>query len=342
MTTLKCTLCSLSGTGARAGLRTSTGSATFGRAVWPRRNCPVPANRIDETLTKEVSVRYLITGASGMLGTDLQKALAGRDVTALGRTELDVTDIDAVRAAVAGNDVVINAAAYTKVDDAESHEDDAFAVNATGAKNLAGAAREAGARLVQVSTDYVFRGDASAPYTEDSPRDPISAYGRTKAAGEVAALAEHPDGTYIVRTAWLYGEHGPNFAATMLRLAATHPTVSVVTDQLGQPTWTADLASQIVSLVDAEAPAGIYHGTNGGEASWFDFTRAIFEEVGLDPDRVKPTDSSAFVRPAPRPAYSVLGHDAWRTAGLAPMRHWRQALADAVATGAVTPPATAE
>lgn len=277
-----------------------------------------------------------------MLGTDLQKALAGRDVTALGRTELDVTDIDAVRAAVAGNDVVINAAAYTKVDDAESHEDDAFAVNATGAKNLAGAAREAGARLVQVSTDYVFRGDASAPYTEDSPRDPISAYGRTKAAGEVAALAEHPDGTYIVRTAWLYGEHGPNFAATMLRLAATHPTVSVVTDQLGQPTWTADLASQIVSLVDAEAPAGIYHGTNGGEASWFDFTRAIFEEVGLDPDRVKPTDSSAFVRPAPRPAYSVLGHDAWRTAGLAPMRHWRQALADAVATGAVTPPATAE
>ncbi|WP_269777479.1 dTDP-4-dehydrorhamnose reductase [Mycetocola zhujimingii] len=287
-------------------------------------------------------MRYLITGASGMLGTDLQKALAGRDVTALGRTELDVTDIDAVRAAVAGNDVVINAAAYTKVDDAESHEDDAFAVNATGAKNLAGAAREAGARLVQVSTDYVFRGDASAPYTEDSPRDPISAYGRTKAAGEVAALAEHPDGTYIVRTAWLYGEHGPNFAATMLRLAATHPTVSVVTDQLGQPTWTADLASQIVSLVDAEAPAGIYHGTNGGEASWFDFTRAIFEEVGLDPDRVKPTDSSAFVRPAPRPAYSVLGHDAWRTAGLAPMRHWRQALADAVATGAVTPPATAE
>ncbi|AWB85785.1 dTDP-4-dehydrorhamnose reductase [Mycetocola zhujimingii] len=287
-------------------------------------------------------MRYLITGASGMLGTDLQKALAGRDVTALGRTELDVTDIDAVRAAVAGNDVVINAAAYTKVDDAESHEDAAFAVNATGAKNLAGAAREAGARLVQVSTDYVFRGDASAPYTEDSPRDPISAYGRTKAAGEVAALAEHPDGTYIVRTAWLYGEHGPNFAATMLRLAATHPTVSVVTDQLGQPTWTADLASQIVSLVDAEAPAGIYHGTNGGEASWFDFTRAIFEEVGLDPERVKPTDSSAFVRPAPRPAYSVLGHDAWRTAGLAPMRHWRQALADAVATGAVTPPAPAE
>jgi dTDP-4-dehydrorhamnose reductase len=287
-------------------------------------------------------VRYLITGASGMLGTDLQAALAGHDVTALGRADLDVTDIDAVRAAVSGHDVVINAAAYTKVDDAEAHEDDAFAVNATGAKNLAGAAREAGARFVQISTDYVFKGDATTPYPEDTAREPISAYGRTKAAGEVAALAEHPDGTYIVRTAWLYGQHGPNFAATMIRLAASHPTVSVVTDQLGQPTWTADLASQIVALVESGAPAGIYHGTNAGEASWFDFTQAIFEEVDLDPERVQPTDSSAFVRPAPRPAYSVLGHDGWAAAGLRPMRHWREALAHAVETGAVSRPAAVD
>ena len=274
-----------------------------------------------------------------MLGTDLQTVLAGQDVTALGRSDLDVTELDAVRAAVAGHDVVINAAAYTKVDDAESDEDAAFAVNATGAKNLAIAAREAGAKLIQVSTDYVFDGAATSPYAETAPRAPISAYGRTKAAGEELATAEHPEGTYIVRTAWLYGQHGPNFAATMLRLAGSHPTVSVVVDQLGQPTWTADLARQIVLLAESDAPAGAYHGTNSGQGSWFDFTQAIFSEAGIDPERVLPTDSTAFVRPAPRPSYSVLGHDAWAAVGLPEMRDWREALADAVASGAVAKPA---
>ncbi|HEY9424084.1 MAG TPA: dTDP-4-dehydrorhamnose reductase, partial [Microterricola sp.] len=268
-------------------------------------------------------MRYLITGAAGMLGTDLQTVLAGQDVTALGRADLDVTDLDAVRAAVAGHDVVINAAAYTKVDDAEGDEDAAYAVNATGAKNLAIAAREAGAKLIQVSTDYVFDGAATTPYAETAPRAPISAYGRTKAAGEELAVAEHPTGTYIVRTAWLYGQHGPNFAATMLRLAGSHPTVSVVVDQLGQPTWTADLARQIVLLAESDAPAGAYHGTNSGQGSWFDFTQAIFSEAGIDPERVLPTDSTAFVRPAPRPSYSVLGHDAWAAVGLPEMRDWR-------------------
>jgi dTDP-4-dehydrorhamnose reductase len=273
--------------------------------------------------------RYLVTGAGGMLGTDLLVALAGREVTAATRAELDVTDLDAVRAAVTGHDVVVNAAAYTRVDDAETHEDEAYAINARGAQNLATAAEESGARLVQLSTDYVFRGDATAPYREDAPRDPISAYGRTKAAGEQLALAAHPDGTFVVRTAWLYGEHGPNFAKTMLRLAKTHDTVSVVTDQRGQPTWTADLAAQIVALLDADAPAGVYHGTNSGEASWFEFTKAVFSAAGLDPDRVLPTDSTSFVRPAPRPSYSVLGHDAWQSAGLEPMRPWQDAWLDA-------------
>ncbi|WP_308468112.1 dTDP-4-dehydrorhamnose reductase [Rathayibacter soli] len=280
-------------------------------------------------------MRYLVTGASGMLGRDLQAALVGRDVSALGHADLDITDPDAVRAAVAGHDAVINAAAYTKVDDAETHEDDAHAVNATGAQNLAIASAEIGARLVQVSTDYVFRGDATTPYPEDAPRDPINAYGRTKADGERLAIAAHPDGTYVVRTAWIYGEHGSNFAKTMLRLAGSHKTVSVVTDQLGQPTWTGDLAAQIVQLLDADAPAGVYHGTNSGEASWFDFTKAIFSAVGLDPARVLPTDSSSFVRPALRPAYSVLGHDAWAAVGLSPLRDWREALAEAAATGAL-------
>ena len=280
-------------------------------------------------------MRYLVVGAGGMLGTDLQTALAGREVTALTRSRLDVTDASAVAAAVAGHGVVINASAYTKVDDAESHESDAFAVNAVGAGNLATAAAAAGAKLVQVSTDYVFDGGATTPYAESTPTAPVSAYGRSKAEGERLVLAAHPDGSYIVRTAWLYGENGGNFARTMLSLAASRPTVSVVDDQLGQPTWTLDLATQIVALLDNDAPAGVYHGTNSGSTSWFGFARAVFAESGLDPDRVLPTTSADFVRPAPRPAYSVLGHDAWTAAGIAPMRPWREALAAAVAAGAV-------
>lgn len=277
--------------------------------------------------------RYLIAGARGMLGQDLQRALEGRDVTALGRTDLDVTDRDAVLAAVAGHDVVINASAYTKVDDAETHEDEAYAINATGTENLAVAAEQHGAKFVTVSTDYVFDGQATEPYAEDTPRDPLNAYGRTKAAGEELALAAHPDGTYIVRTAWLYGAGGASFAKTMVKLAASHETVSVITDQVGQPTWTGDLAAQVVALLDADAPAGVYHGTNSGRASWFDFAKAVFSAAGLNPDRVTPTDSSSFVRPAARPAFSVLGHEAWRAAGLEPMRAWEAALADAARHG---------
>jgi dTDP-4-dehydrorhamnose reductase len=281
--------------------------------------------------------RYLITGAGGMLGQDLQQALAGRDVTALTRADLDITDPEAVAAAVAGHDEVVNAAAYTKVDDAESDEDAAFAVNARGPEVLARATAATGARLVHVSTDYVFDGNGTAPYAEDEPTDPIGAYGRTKAAGEAAVLANAPDTSYVVRAAWLYGAGGPNFAKTMIRLAGTHETVSVVTDQIGQPTWTGDLARQIVAMLDTDAPAGIYHGTNAGQGSWLDFTKAIFTEVGLDPERVLPTDSAAFVRPAPRPAYSVLGHDGWARAGMAPMRDWREALHAAVQAGVLAP-----
>ncbi|GGK95318.1 NAD(P)-dependent oxidoreductase [Salinibacterium xinjiangense] len=281
------------------------------------------------------SRRYLIAGAGGMLGTDLQRVLSERDVTALTRAHLDVTDANAVLSAVEGHDVVINASAYTKVDDAETHEDVAFAINAAGAANLAAAAARFGAALVQVSTDYVFDGTATTPYAEDAPCHPVSAYGRTKARGEQLALAIHPEGTRIIRTAWLYGQHGGNFAATMLRLARERDTVDVVSDQLGQPTWTMDLAARIVGMLDAGVPAGIYHGTNSGQATWFDFAQAIFELGGFDPERVKPTDSSSFVRPAPRPSYSVLGHGAWTAAGLEPMRDWKAALGSAFASGAL-------
>ncbi len=280
--------------------------------------------------------RYLVTGAGGMLGHDLQRALAGRDMTALDRRALDITDPAAVRDAVEGVDIVINAAAYTKVDDAETHEPEARAINALGPSNLASAAAASGARFVQFSTDYVFDGTAAAPYPEDAPRHPVSAYGRTKAEGEELALAANPD-TVVVRTAWLYGADGPNFARTMLRLAAERPTVSVVDDQLGQPTWTHDLAEQVVALLDAAAPAGIYHGTNSGQTTWYGFARAVFELGGHDPDRVQPTTSAEFVRPAPRPAYSVLGHARWAEAGLAPMRGWHDALEEAFETGALRP-----
>jgi dTDP-4-dehydrorhamnose reductase len=270
-----------------------------------------------------------------MLGYDLLAALDGRDVTALTRGELDVTDAVAVSSAVAGHDVVINAAAYTDVDGAEAAEDTAHLVNAVGPENLARAASEHGAVLVQVSTDYVFDGIATEPYDEDTPRVPVSAYGRTKADGERLVEQHAGDRSYIVRAAWLYGEHGKNFPATMLRLARDRDEVQVITDQIGQPTWTRDLAEQIVRLVDSGAPFGRYHGTNAGSVSWYDFARAVFGNAGLDPDRVKPTDSSTFVRPAPRPAFSVLGHAAWRRAGIEPLRDWDIALREAMSEGAV-------
>ena len=280
--------------------------------------------------------RYLVTGAGGMLGHDLVAALDGREVTAATRGDLDVTDPAAVRAAAAGHDVVVNAAAYTGVDAAESDEDTARAVNATGAGHLAAAAADVGARFVQVSTDYVFDGTATRPYPEDAPLAPLGAYGRTKADGERLVRAAHP-GAHIVRTAWLYGANGASFPKTMLGLARDRETVSVVTDQIGQPTWTRDLARAIVALLDAEAPSGTYHGTNSGAASWFEFARATFELAGLDPERVLPTDAASFVRPAPRPAYSVLGHDAWARAGLPEPRPWREALAEAIAERALDP-----
>ncbi len=224
-------------------------------------------------------------------------------------------------------DVVVNAAAYTAVDAAEEHEDLALLVNGEGPRVLADAiAQLAGIRLVHISTDYVFAGDASTPYAEDAPPSPRSAYGRTKLAGEIAVRSALPDRAFVVRTAWLYGVHGANFVQTMLTLEASKPEISVVDDQRGQPTWSRDLAHQVVRLLDSGAPAGIYHGTSSGETTWFGLTREIYRLIGADPDRVKPTTTESFPRPAPRPAFSVLGHDRWGDVGLLPIRGWRDAL----------------
>jgi dTDP-4-dehydrorhamnose reductase len=276
-------------------------------------------------------VSWLVTGAGGMLGQDLVAALEGRKVTALGgRSDLDVTDPAAVADAVAGHDVVVNCAAWTAVDDAESHEAEALRVNGDGPRVLARACAASGARLVQVSTDYVFAGDATEPYPEDAPLAPVSAYGRTKAAGEVAVREELPGAHWIVRTAWLYGEHGPSFVRTMARLQRERETVDVVDDQHGQPTWTKDVVGQVLALVDRDAAPGTYHATSSGRTTWFGLARAVFEALGADPARVRPTTSAAFVRPAPRPSFSVLSHDAWHAAGIPPIRRWEEALAAAV------------
>ncbi|GAA2230674.1 MULTISPECIES: dTDP-4-dehydrorhamnose reductase [Kitasatospora] len=275
--------------------------------------------------------RWLVTGAGGMLGRDLLDVLSGEQVTAPDRAALDITDAEAVRAAVAGHDVVVNCAAWTDVDGAESAEDAATAVNGTAVGHLARACAERGARLLQVSTDYVLPGDASRPYTEDAATGPVNAYGRSKLVGEHAVARLLPEAGYIVRTAWLYGEHGRNFVATMLSLAARQETVQVVDDQYGQPTWSYQLALRLAELGRSRsAPPGVYHGTASGRASWFELARAAFELAGLDPERVRPTDSAAFRRPAARPGYSVLGHARWSAAGLPPLPHWRDSLTEAM------------
>ena len=271
-------------------------------------------------------MRWLLVGAGGMLATDAETVLRsrGHQVTALGRSDLDITSPEAVDTAVPGHDVVLNCAAWTAVDDAETAEAQAFAVNAAGPAHLARAARAAGVRLVQVSTDYVFDGTATTPYTEDAPLRPASAYGRTKAAGEWAVRAEHPDGHLVVRTAWLYGAAGGCFPRTITRIAAERRGVSVVDDQVGQPTWTRDVADLLERLVAADVPAGTYHATSSGETSWFGFAAAACGSAGLGTEIVRPTSSAEFVRPAPRPAYSVLGHDALRAVGVDPISDWRE------------------
>ncbi|MFF0157722.1 dTDP-4-dehydrorhamnose reductase [Streptomyces sp. NPDC005263] len=280
---------------------------------------------------------WLVTGAGGMLGQDVLAALAaeGEPSVALDRAALDLTDPAAVQRALERHRpaVVVNCAAWTAVDDVETREDDAHRVNADGPAHLAQACARTGSVLLHVSTDYVFAGDATTPYAEDAPTAPRSAYGRTKLAGEQAVLKTLPDLGHVIRTAWLYGAGGPNFVRTMIRLADERETVDVVDDQRGQPTWSADLAGLLLALgrgaLAGTAPAGIYHGTSSGETTWYGLTREIFRLLGTDPDRVRPTTSEAFTRPAPRPTYSVLGHDRFRAAGIEPLRDWRAALTEA-------------
>jgi dTDP-4-dehydrorhamnose reductase len=283
-------------------------------------------------------VRVLVIGHQGQLGSALMPVLRrNRSLAVLGidYPDIDIADEQSVDLVFGGfdPDFVINCAAYTAVDNAETDEQRALAINGLGPRNIALECRKAGAWLVHVSTDYVFDGTATTPYAEDETPSPASAYGRTKLAGDRAVQELLPQSHYLIRTAWLYGLQGNNFVKTMLRLERERDTVSVVTDQIGQPTYAADLAEQIVLLMDRHPAVGTYHGTNSGEVSWFGFTREIFRLAGADPDRVLPTTSAEFVRPAPRPAYSVLGHDRWIEQGLPEMRPWLEALEQAFADG---------
>ena len=281
-------------------------------------------------------MRWLITGARGQLGTDVLRVLAERpdaEVRGYGSKELDITDRVAISRAVSEfrPDVIVNTGAYTAVDAAETDEDRAYAINATGPALLAAEAARTGAKLLQLSTDYVFDGTATEPYPVDAPTNPQSAYGRTKLAGEQAVRELAPEHGYVIRTAWVYGAGGKNFVKTMARLEANRETLTVVGDQIGSPTWTYDLAGRLVDLARSDQPAGVYHLSGGGRTSWHGLAQAVFAELGQDPARVQAITTAEYPTPAKRPAFSVLSDAEWLATGLPPMMDWQDALVAAFA-----------
>lgn len=284
--------------------------------------------------------RIVITGAGGMVGRVLadQSRREGRDVLALTSAQCDITDPGALRRFVGSTDLVINCAAYTKVDAAETDPARAEAVNAVGPGHLATVCAQAGAGLVHISTDYVFGADRRrrVPYEIDDATGPVNVYGATKLAGERAVLTAKPD-AYVVRTSWVYrGDDGADFVATMRRRAADDGPVDVVADQTGSPTYTGDLVGALLQIADGGVRPGILHAVNAGSASRFDLARETFAAVGADPGRVRPVGSDRHPRPAPRPTYTVLSGHRSAAAGLTPLRDWREALSTAV--GRAHPP----
>jgi len=286
-----------------------------------------------------MSGRIVITGGGGQLGTCLAALAAGqgRDVLAYTSTEWDITDPAAAQR-IGGGDVVINCAAYTDVDGAESDEAGAYAVNAAGPEHLARACARVGARLIHISTDFVFSGAGGPrPYEPSDDTDARGVYALSKLAGERAVLAALPEPAQgiVVRTAWLYtGGTGKDFVAVMRRLAAGDGPIDVVDDQAGSPTYVGDLAGALLQVVDFCVPGPVLHAANEGAVSRFEQARAVFEECGADPARVRPVSTDQFPRPAPRPTYSALGSRESAAAGLTPLRPWRPALVAALAASA--------
>jgi dTDP-4-dehydrorhamnose reductase len=291
-----------------------------------------------------MSARIVIAGAGGQLGSFLSTLVAGqgRDAVSFTSKQWDITDPAAAERIIGRGDVVINCAAYTNVDGAESDEAAAYAVNAAGPEHLARACARAGARLIHVSTDYVFcgiytgdpTGPLPRPYEPSDPVDPRGVYACSKFAGEQAVLAALPEAAdaIVVRTAWVYtGGAGKDFVAVMRRLAAGEGPVDVVDDQIGSPTYVGDLAAALLQIADDGVPGPIVHAANEGAVSRFEQARAVFEECGGDPARVRPVRTDQFPRPAPRPIFSALGSRESSAAGLTPLRPWRAALVAALA-----------
>jgi len=279
----------------------------------------------------EVTVTWLLLGANGQLGRSLQDVLLASKIefVAAGRSNADITDIASVERCVTQTtpSVIVNMAAWTDVDGAESHREEAFLVNATGAGNVAKIATKYEIPLVHISTDYVFDGTQTTPYKVNDATNPLSVYGASKLQGEMLVHAVHPSGAWIVRTAWLYSQYGKNFARTIARKGLAGDNLSVVNDSFGQPTSALALARQIVALIAANPPAGVFHGTNAGEATWFEFASAIVDPIA-NHGSVTPVSSSTFPTVAVRPTYSVLDHTEWSACGISDMPHWRDSLGE--------------
>ena len=275
---------------------------------------------------------WLILGADGQLGLSLQQVLSQENIPfkPLGRLSLDIRNRE--QCLQVFNElrpsVVINCAAWTAVDLAEDFEGDAFSINCDGVRNIAIACRDVSATLVHISTDYVFSGVSESPYEIDAPTSPSSVYGRSKLCGEKAIQEEIPDSFYIFRTAWLYSQFKGNFVKTMIRKALSHSPVRVVADQIGQPTEATDLARHIIDVVTSKAPVGIFHGTNSGQASWYELTLEIFTALNVDKELVTPVETSEYPTKATRPKYSVLSHARTVELGITEMDDWKKALRD--------------
>jgi dTDP-4-dehydrorhamnose reductase len=275
-------------------------------------------------------MKWAITGGGGQLARSLTDLLDKQGFTyrSWGKQELDITNPDSTESIVDfAPNVLVNCAAWTNVDGAETHFEEALSVNRDGARNMALAARKLEIPLIHISTDYVFSGSSEKPWTVNDITNPSSKYGESKLQGEMAIQEACPDKSLILRTAWLYGPYGKNFAKTIIKKALlSQDEIKVVNDQIGQPTTTTDLASKILETVNLRIVSGIYHGTNSGEATWWEFARELFYLSGESVERVTAVSSDQFPSHVKRPAYSVLDHSTWDKIGLSPMRDWRDAL----------------
>ena len=271
---------------------------------------------------------WLVLGAKGQLGQELIHLLEIKNIEAIGtdRNEIDFAKPNEIAEKLAklNPSHIVNCGAYTQVDKAEEESELANLINAQAVGVVAKFTSERKIPFVHISTDYVFDGFATSPYLEDDKVSPQSVYGSSKASGEKEAVGNNPE-SYILRTAWVYGEYGNNFPKAIAKKLRNNESLNVVNDQIGSPTWTFDLASSIIEILEKKPNPGIYHVTNSESCSWFEFAQAIAKTLNVDEKLVKQTDSNSFVRPAVRPKFSVLSNTKWENAGLTPLRPWKEA-----------------